>query len=187
MGLPPWWSLDPASLSRGRDESVTEAARRECNALRLRWTEEDASPACSSVLRVYCAGRRVGCRCCGAATDRNGEDVVVRAHPLRRPRLCPLRLHARSSRTERMQRCVCSSVAAVHREITSTCGHGRHGSPARDDETSERLAPGHVCRTAALLLRRRPETGADSVPERHRVRRRVARCSSLGTPRRLTN
>src|SRR5215213_9155909 len=121
----------------------------------------------------------------GAARDGDRAPFGIRRDLVRWPWLRLVRLYARRARDERLPRRLCSSLAAILGERTAARWCRRRGGSCWHDKAAERFAAGHVRRPAALLLRRRPETGPDPVPGRDRVRWRLACRASLWTGRPL--
>src|SRR5262249_9203086 len=127
-------------------------------------------------------------------TDPHCEDVVVRPRPVRRPRLRALRLHARQERAQLLLRRLRQGLAGLLLEGDLPGRRGHQAIADRNDRAPRRPAPGHLRRTAALLLRERPEAGPDPLSERGRVRWHLARrsperpaCSLTAEQVRFTN
>src|SRR4029450_5675823 len=80
---------------------------------------------------------------------------------------------------------MCEGLAAVRRAQWCSRRRRSEAVAAWSRAPRQRHAPGDVCRTTALLLRRRQKTGTDLVPERLGVRWVVADRAGVGQARPL--
>ena len=100
---------------------------------------------------------------------------AVRDDPFRRARLRSLRLHEGQPGAECLRGRLREGVAPVHRHRLARRRQGRRQPPGSGRSAGATVHGRRRTRTAALLLRRRPQASPDPLSERQRVRRPVAR------------